>query len=266
MKLNVVVCWLVWATSVAARGSAGAYERLYYWFVYDIEVTVYGSDHSKWTMGNGCVGSGSHGSCTFNEFVNWISNGPSDDTPSYPTSKFNPVSTDDINKAADSLTTVINNGQLEDVEPDAVNKNAKGWFHLWSQVAHATYAAKDAVNKRGDSVETVIGKQLAFADLCLDSVEANRRAEHSKKMRAYFNNKYSDLLVVWKGKTTNGIDWNEVDVPATYDTNKSSMSGYTLQDLQDAVDDFNKGTADSEDKKHWDILLRVEKTKNSCAI
>ncbi|KAF2965776.1 hypothetical protein GQX73_g7800 [Xylaria multiplex] len=242
MKFNVAVCWFAWVSSVAARGGAGAYERLYYWFVYDMEVTV--------------DGSGKHGSCNFNEFVNWISNGPAADSPSYPTSNFDPVSEDDINKAADSLTTAINNGDLDDVVPDAVNKNADGWFKLWARVAHATYAVKEEVKNRGDSVESVIGKQLTSSEFCLDSVEANRRLEHFQKMRAYFKNKYDDLLVVWRPKTRNGIEWSEVDVPGTYETNSSGSSGYTLQDLQKAIDDFNQGQADLEDKKHWDILMR----------
>ncbi|KAI0540898.1 hypothetical protein GGR58DRAFT_521030 [Xylaria digitata] len=264
--LHFAVCWFIWISSAAARGSAGAYERLYYWFVYDMEVTVYGSDKSKWSMGGDCDGSGKHGSCTFNEFVNWISNGPAEDTPSYPTSNFDPVSEDDINKAADSLTTAINNGDLDDVIPDAVNKNADGWFKLWARVAHSTYAVKEEVKNRGDSVETVIGKQLASSEFCLDSVEANRRLEHFQKMRTYFKNTYPDLLVVWRAKSKNGVEWSEVDVPATYETNKSGSSGYTLKDLQDAVDNFNQGQADSGDKKHWDILMRVNKSKNSCAI
>ncbi|KAI1361352.1 hypothetical protein F5Y08DRAFT_314929 [Xylaria arbuscula] len=265
MKLNVAVLCLALAVSVSARGSAGAYERLYYWFVYRAEVTVYGSDSDKWTMGGGCMGSGTHDSCTFNQFINWVSNGEADENPSYPETNFNPTSQEDINNAADSLSDAINSGDLEDVVASRVNKNAKGWFATWRNVAHATYAAKAEVVSRGDSVNTVIGDELKMAEFCLNSVDAYRRLDHFEKMRTHFNNKFPDLTVVWRVKTTNEIEWREIDVPATHTMNYKS--GYTLTELQDEIDDFNTGEdADEENKKHWDILVKVDKAKKSCPV
>lgn len=83
-------------------------------------------------------------------------------------------------------------------------------------------------------------------------------------MRTYFQNVHPTLDVIWVDKTVNAVAYEEVDVDQTYAQNVGN--DWTRNDILDAIDDFNSGTADAEDKKHWVILQRVAKNKNSCSL
>ncbi|KAI1163652.1 hypothetical protein F5B18DRAFT_618652 [Nemania serpens] len=153
------------------------------------------------------------------------------------------------------MSDAIYSGDLGDVLARRVQRDAISWFHLWSRVAHATYAVKEDLTNRGLKPSDIIGDELDAANCNLDSTEAvgersmkhtiqSRQYEHNEKTKTYFQNVHPDLDVIWENE---GGD-------------------YSRDDTLDAIDDFNSGTADSEDKKHWVISQRVTKNKNSCSL
>ncbi|KAI1115626.1 hypothetical protein F5Y14DRAFT_409771 [Nemania sp. NC0429] len=264
MKWTSFLCLLTWATSVTASVNAGGYERLYYWWVYQMEVHVYGGDATRMTMGIGCEGTGRFNTCNFNQFINYISSGYASDSPSYLDHNPSAMSSDDMEKAANAMSNAIYDGDLGDILPRFVHRDTTSWFQLWSRVAHATYAVKEDLTNRNLDPAKVIGDELDAANYNLDSAEAARFYEHNEKMKQFFQNVHPTLDVIWADKTVHGVTYEEVDVDQTYAQNEGS--DWTRDDILDAIDEFNSGSADSEDKKHWDILQRVAKNKNSCSL
>lgn len=173
------------------------------------------------------------------------------------------------------MSDAIYSGDLGDVLARRVQRDAISWFHLWSRVAHATYAVKEDLTNRGLKPSDIIGDELDAANCNLDSTEAvgersmkhtiqSRQYEHNEKTKTYFQNVHPDLDVIWADKTVNAVTYEGVDVDQTYAQNEGG--DYSRDDTLDAIDDFNSGTADSEDKKHWVISQRVTKNKNSCSL
>ncbi|KAK2746095.1 hypothetical protein FQN57_003435 [Myotisia sp. PD_48] len=59
-------------TSVLGRGLAGAYERMLFWRLYELEMTI--TNGKSTYIASGCSGSGPGGSCKFFEFMKYINN------------------------------------------------------------------------------------------------------------------------------------------------------------------------------------------------
>lgn len=82
MKIFNIVLGLVLSSGCVASTLEEAYEKIYTYVLYDLDVSV-------WGVGNGHVAAGcvsqsrSDSKCTFNEFVNYIQTGKATDTPSY---------------------------------------------------------------------------------------------------------------------------------------------------------------------------------------
>ncbi|KAI0543296.1 hypothetical protein F4679DRAFT_593474 [Xylaria curta] len=247
MKLPKVLSLLTWVASVIAGAPSGGYERLYYWSIYQAEITVWGNDR--------------HGSCNFNQFINWISDL---DINAHTYFDGNPSLTnhDDLERASAAVSEAIDRGDIGNVFPRLVHRSATGWFNLWGSVARSTYALKQDLTNRNLDVNAVVGVELDAADYNLDSTRAVRQGEHNEKLKQYFANVYPDLDVVWTEKTVNSVTFQEVSVDETFAQNEGG--NYSRANIVEAIDNFNNGT--DEDKNHWDIIQKVSRTKNSCSV
>jgi hypothetical protein len=82
MKIFNIILGFVLSSGCVASTLEEAYEKIYIYALYDLDVSVWGV--GKGYVATGCaVQSRSDKKCTFNEFVNYIQTGKATDTPSY---------------------------------------------------------------------------------------------------------------------------------------------------------------------------------------
>ncbi|KAK7432201.1 hypothetical protein QQZ08_001146 [Neonectria magnoliae] len=193
MKWYTTLVSLAFVAPSLAATIVEAYDRVYAYVVYDLDVTVWGP--GKGYIAPKCMGSRADESCTFNEFINFIEVGSADSEPAYYTLDGTYYLTADT---LISLSTTLR---------DAL-KNPQAWFDglipsrrshtgIWNDFGFVIDQAASVAPQR----DIQIGRHLQNVETTLSQLSSNVKNviwQIVERESAYLTNK-----------------WNEVDWDAT---------------------------------------------------
>lgn len=177
MKPTALFLTLYLVTGALGRNLAGGFERMWFWYAYQIDIAVFGQ--GKNFIAKGCEGKGEGGSCTFNEFIKHINN--LDKVPSI---------SDDQNPDVEATAKWLNdNGFTGDYDLQKIYPNAgvSGIPTLFEKVGEAVAASKEALGSDLSSISTLLDKvdeaSLGVSDLRNADFDSHLAIELAPKAR-----------------------------------------------------------------------------------
>lgn len=193
MKLPLVIGTLLFAARGLTFTLIDAVDYLYFYTVYDLDVTVFG-------VGNGymapkCKGSGEGGRCNYNEFVNYIQDGTPSATPAYAEVsgdwQFTPGSSANIILASYEILSKSNKEPNSDVYT-RLRDGRKTSVGIWNDLGFAVEKGRVT----GATKDINIGRHMANVKGVLSAVTEFRRADANTKLLDHLKGRVKDA--VWE--------------------------------------------------------------------
>ncbi|KAK2728198.1 hypothetical protein CKAH01_11192 [Colletotrichum kahawae] len=211
MKCTVALMLLAFAAPAFALTFVEAYDRVYAYMIYDMDVTVWGP--GKGYIAPKCMGSRSDQSCTFNEFINFVEFGEAASSPTYYTldgTYYLTPST--IYTIGDALRGVIK------------SESGQTWWHglfpsrkshtgIWNDFGFVIDQSTSVAPQR----DIPIGRHLENVEMVLGAVSQSRAAQLNSKTLGLLSSNVKDVIWQIVEKESAFVDnkWNEIDWDAT---------------------------------------------------
>ncbi|KAK7419257.1 hypothetical protein QQX98_003409 [Neonectria punicea] len=209
MKWHIALVSLAFVAPSLAATIVEAYDRVYAYVVYDLDVTVWGP--GKGYIAPKCMGSRADKSCTFNEFINFIEVGSADSEPAYYTLDGTYYLTPGT---IVSLGTTLR---------DAL-KNPANWAYgliplrsshvgIWNDFGFIIDQAASVAPQR----DIQIGRHLKNVEMVLGAVSQSRASALNSKTLSQLSSNVKNVVwqIVEKESDYLTNKWNEIDWDAT---------------------------------------------------
>ncbi|KAH0430183.1 hypothetical protein CcaCcLH18_07998 [Colletotrichum camelliae] len=211
MKCIVALMLLAFAAPVFALTFVEAYDRVYAYMIYDMDVTVWGP--GKGYIAPKCMGSRSDQSCTFNEFINFVEFGEAASSPTYYTldgTYYLTPST--IYTIGDALRGAIKS-ESGQTWWDGLFPSRKSYTGIWNDFGFVIDQSTSVAPQR----DIPIGRHLESVEMVLGAVSQSRAAQLNSKTLSLLSSNVKDIIWQIVEKESAFVDnkWNEIDWDAT---------------------------------------------------
>ncbi|KAF7550316.1 hypothetical protein G7Z17_g5811 [Cylindrodendrum hubeiense] len=192
------------APSFAASITEG-YDRVYYYVVYDLDVTAWGL--GKGYLAPDCRGSRSDKSCNFDEFINFIEFGEASDSPSY----YDLESNFELTPGTVIVTGAAIVDAIQDPHTfyDNLMPGRQSALGIWNDLGYVVDQGISVSAQRDIS----ISRHLKNAEMVLGAVSQSRSALLNSKTLSQLSSNVKD--VVWQivEKESQYVEnkWNEIN-------------------------------------------------------
>lgn len=240
MKLSALLLTLYLVTGAFGRNLAGGFERVWFWYAYQIDLEVFGQGNNF--IAAGCKGNGAHGSCTFNEFIKWINN--SDSLPSI---------TEDVSPDVATTAKALNDAGLTgDYDLAQIYKGGvAGVPTLFKKVAEVVDLSKQALNGDLSSISNLLGKvdeaSLGVSDL--------RNADYRSHLVGFVGPKAQSSGFQIKTKVVSyyGETFTDIDIRGT-------IAAYPkIANINNSINSWTSAYRRTlSGKIHWNIIEKLK--------
>lgn len=243
--------------ALAAFDPVEAYEMLYYYTIYDLDVSVWGPKNGY--VAPACSGSGDNGRCRFNEFVNFIAFGDAANSPSY----YDMGS--GYSMAPGDVMVIV--GTLMDkfeTAPAAFSRLIRGRrsaIGVWNDLGFAM--DKGAVE--GAAKDISISRQLKNAELVLGAVKDVRASILNSEIRKQLISRVKDAVWQTVEQESQFVQkpWQEIEWEKTVAAypDMANPESQLFKQVTEALNDFY---TDKQNAKGLTIQQKIGKTLAGC--
>ncbi|KAF4958412.1 hypothetical protein FSARC_11029 [Fusarium sarcochroum] len=245
MKWPIVLLSLAFATpSLAELTYVEAYDRVFAFVLYDLDVTVWGP--GKGYIAPKCRGSRSDESCTFDEFINFVEFGEAASSPSYyELDGSYQLTTSTIVALADAIMR-LSGGKFI----DNVFETKSSELRIWNDYGFVIDGSQTVAPQRDIS----ISRHLKNLEMVLGAVSLSRGAALNMESLATLRNNMKTVIWQVTEKESDFIKrkWTEIDWDETvkkYPEMKDPNS-VMFKEITDQLQDFNKNHREKLTVKH----------------
>ncbi|KPM44470.1 hypothetical protein AK830_g2092 [Neonectria ditissima] len=205
MNWYTILFTLALAVPSFAATLVDGYDRVYFYVIYDLDVTVWGP--GKGYVAPKCLGSRSDKSCTFDEFINFIEFGEASSSPSYYTLDSGYTLT---------IGTVVTSGAAlldaftdfktfwENLIPERASQ-----LGIWNDLGFVVDQATSVAPQR----DIPIARHLKNAEMMLGAVSQARSAQLNSKTFSLLTSNVKDVIwqIVEKESSFVPDKWKEIN-------------------------------------------------------
>lgn len=243
LSLSLLVAFVV------GKGLAGAYERIYFYLIYEAEGDLYEASKkntlAKPSWAPTCVGTAPGGRCNFNEFIHFIEGKPKPVTI-YLNGGLTERTPAALERAARTLDNKGVNGNLDNLS--RISSGAMGYSGLLKNSALAIQRLRISAQKL--KLEEVMSDVIDDIKTGVSGVDQLRTRDHELKLSQHMKAKFPN--VKWKtvSRSFAGERWDEVDWKATFADPGNTKDGKFTQAAVDAErKNFDKDISPTIDPK-----------------
>ncbi|CAF9937412.1 MAG: hypothetical protein HETSPECPRED_000530 [Heterodermia speciosa] len=238
MRFTRLLALSLLVIGVLSKGLAGAYERIYYYLIYELEADLW-KNGQYWGWAHTCLGSGKDNRCNFNEFIYFIETGRTDVSNA---KEYIPRGTalgrDDnsLRQAANSLLQKGATGELQHTNLILRSKNNVGFIGLIRGSANTMKRLKKTANKR----KVIITKEENDIRKVASTVVHLRSKDHDGILLRHLKTAFpkANFRTIPKSDPIAGQTYRGLDLQATILANQNL--GLTYKTLSDEITKFNE--------------------------
>ncbi|KAM0544198.1 hypothetical protein ACHAPJ_011949 [Fusarium lateritium] len=234
MKWHIALLSLAFVTSSLAELTyVEAYDRVFAYVLYDLDVTVWGP--GKGYMAPTCRGSRSDKSCTFDEFINFVTFGEAASSPSYyELDGSYQLTTGTIVALADAIMRLSSGRFIDNVFYTKASE-----LRIWNDYGFVIDGSQTVAPQRDIS----ISRHLKNLEMVLGAVSISRGAALNMESLATLRNNVKDVIWQVSEKEDDFIKrkWTEIDWDETVKNYPDMKKPDTdmFKAITDQLQDFN---------------------------
>lgn len=240
MRFTHLLALSLLVIGVLSKGLAGAYERIYYYLIYELEADLW-KNGEYWGWAHTCLGSGKDKRCNFNEFIYFIETGRTDvsNAPEY-IPRGTALGRDDnsLRQAANSLLQKGATDELKHRNLILRSKNNVGFIGLIRGSANTMTRLQKKANNRKPPLS--ITNEENDIRKVVSTVVHLRSKDHDGYLLNHLKTAFpkADFKTMTKSDPIAGQTYQGLDLQATLLANQKV--GLTHKDLSDEIDKFNQ--------------------------
>lgn len=218
---------------VVGKGLAGAYERIYFYLIYEAEGDLYAASKrnplAKPSWAPTCVGTAPGDRCNFNEFIHFIENKPKPVT-TYIKGGLQERTPEALQRAARTLDQKKLNGNLQKLS--RISTGVNGYSGLLKNSGTAIQRLR--TNAQNLNLEDIMSDVINDIKNGVNGVDQLRTRDHELKLSEHMEERFPNVKWTTVPKSFAGETWNSIDWKATLADPENTKDGTFTQAAVDA--------------------------------